>query len=452
MSRAKMPKMRSRNLISTNIRQNVAHEFNSTTDRSMHIHMGAGNMIRTGARAKYQSSCDGTSSAGPLMSRIQTVRSLIDSQEMNGMINMDNDKTEMFEDPKMMKTIIDAKKYFKKANIQLVYMRSGSTGHAFKAVSTIDGKPMYAVKVCAYPHDKHGNMNDEARPENAELKMLYLLSYFTLNIKTPHFVLPIITFNTTIDMFVNMPNDIIKFDGSKPNYDSYNNFLDKYDNGGYNDIVSVLICEWCDNGDLMSYIRAKHKEMTKRDWVVIFFQILYTLAMTHEKYPDFRHNDLKPNNILVKSTDPSLDKNQRYKYSLGKYDFSIPNIGIQVKIWDFDFACIDGIVNNNKVDADWTTSLNVSSKKHQYYDMHYFFNTLTSRRFFSDFYTGGAPEEIVEFVSRVVPEKYKCGTSVTKKGRFLKQCEFLTPLSVLTTDPLFKKYRFINNANSRKQN
>ena len=56
--------------------------------------------------------------------------------------------------------------------------------------------------------------------------------------------------------------------------------------------------------------------------------------------------------------------------------YVIPNIGFQIKLWDFDFACIEGVVNNSKVNAKWTDKINVSYGKNQYYDIHYFFNNL----------------------------------------------------------------------------
>ena len=63
------------------------------------------------------------------------------------------------------------------------------------------------------------------------------------------------------------------------------------------------------------------------------------------------------------------------------------NIGYQIKIWDFDFACIPGIVDNKKVTAEWTNRINVNCKKNQYYDIHFFFNTLTKKGFFPQFWT-----------------------------------------------------------------
>ena len=47
------------------------------------------------------------------------------------------------------------------------------------------------------------------RPENAELLMIKLLSEFIINKQTPHIVLPITTFNTSIKPFISLPKDNI---------------------------------------------------------------------------------------------------------------------------------------------------------------------------------------------------------------------------------------------------
>ena len=52
-------------------------------------------------------------------------------------------------------------------------------------------KPNYAVKVVAYPKEKYGDLYNSKRPENAELMMIKLLSFFVINKQTPHIILPI---------------------------------------------------------------------------------------------------------------------------------------------------------------------------------------------------------------------------------------------------------------------
>lgn len=386
-----------------------------------------------------------TSDVKPTESRIEFVKNLLDGNKLKPMIDFEisnNDKTETYINRGLQKKILDVKKLFISMNVKLKYIKSGTTGHTFKAISRKDSNIAFAVKVCAYPKDEYGGINKSSRPENVELRMLQLFSPFVLKMRTPHFVLPVGTFNTSISNFINVPENIINLKDEKN--DMYKKFIDRYYNGEFEDFVSVLISEWCNGGDLLDYIRKNYQSMTHRDWVVIIFQILFTLALVHQKYPGFRHNDMKANNILVHFTSIGKENpKKRYRYNIDDTKFIIPNIDIQIKIWDFDFASIENIIENNKVNADWTKKINIRREENKYYDMHYFFNTLISRRFFPQFYEGGAPQEIVDFIHRVIPEEYRNGSKyVNKKGRIQINNEYTTPYKVIMEDPLFEKYRF----------
>lgn len=393
----------------------------------------------------------------PTECRIEFVKNILVGNELKPMINFDNFNTECATSNSLNKKIIDVRNLFSSLNVKLLYIKSGTTGHTFKAISKKDKNVAFAVKVCAYPKDEYGGMNNPDRPENAELRMLKLLSYFVIQKNSPHFVLPIGTFNTSITNFINVPKNMINLSDEKN--EMYKKFVKKYHEDEFENFVSVLISEWCNGGDLLDYIRKNYKEMKLKHWIVIIFQILFTLALIQKKYPTFRHNDMKANNILVLLTKTKPNQaDKRYGYSIDNWLFSIPNIDLQIKIWDYDFACIDGVIENNKVNADWTKRINISKKQNRYYDMHYFFNTLISKRFFPQFYKGGAPPEIVEFIHRIIPEKYrKCNKYVdrsgeihydtryvNKKGRIQVNVEYTTPYQVITKDPLFQKYRFIN--------
>lgn len=392
----------------------------------------------------------------PTETRIEFAKQLLDGNKLKPMMDFDNCDTESIINTRMRKQIMDIKELFNSLNVKLSYLKSGTTGHTFKAVSKNNKSVAFAVKVCAYPIDDYGAINNSSRPENVELRILKLLSNYVIKMRTPHFVLPIATFNTSIIHFVNIPPSLI--DLTKEKNDMYKKFVERYNDGEFEDFVSVLINEWCNGGDLLDYIRKNHATITLKQWTVLIFQILYTLARIHQDFPAFRHNDMKANNILVQITDIKSQPNNRYRYTIDNVNFYIPNINLQIKIWDFDFACIDGIIENNKVNSDWTRRMNITKRENKYYDMHYFFNTLISKRFFPQFYQS-APQQIIDFVHRIIPEKvrgqrqhikkngtkYKYGVNydyVNKKGRIQVDTEFTTPYKVIMEDPLFEKYRF----------
>ena len=320
---------------------------------------------------------------------------------------------------------------------KLQYVKSGTTGHTFKGISYSDKSKTinYGVKIVAYSKkDSYGDVNFSNRPENAELLMLKLLSEFVISGQSPHIVLPIGSFNTSIAPFVKLAKT---FSESK----KFEQFLEKYEKHEYFDEVSVLISEWANGGDLLDYIRENYKSMKVKEWRVIFFQILSVLAVIQKKYPSFRHNDLKPNNILVQVSEVN-NKTLKFRYVINGNEYYVPNIGAQIKLWDFDFACIPGIIENSKVDAEWTNKINIKAEQNKYYDVHYFFNTFTRKGFFNEFWTlPEIPTEVKEFVRRVVPVKYSEGKYVSERGRILHNKEYVTADILLEKDPFFEKMR-----------
>ena len=332
------------------------------------------------------------------------------------------------------------------ADIRFKYIKSGSSGHTFRAYDTT-GSIQFAVKVVAYQRgvSKYG-IHDKKRPENAEILMLKALSYFVANGKTPHITLLISCFNTSITHFINIPD--INKSINKERYKRYHQFIEKYEKEQFEDLVSVLISEWCDMGDLLDYIRSNYKKMDAMIWRVILFQLLSSLAMIHLKYPAFRHNDLKANNILLTSIKETPVSNY-FEYSINYNLFCVPYIGFQIKLWDFDFACIPGLIDNAKVLHSWTDKINIKPVKNQYYDIHFFFNTLMCPAFFPHFNKPGAiPQEVKQFIYRVVPEDYRYGSKsgnidTEGKGRLLVNKELTTPFKIITTDEFFRPFRII---------
>ncbi len=378
--------------------------------------------------------------------RLTTIQSMKAGNNIDLMVDFKN-STESFEYPSntddirelLPKKYIDFGKAITELGGKLLYIKSGSTGHTFKGVHpppNDENKKPYAVKIVAYPKkENYGDMYNIKRPENTELLMIRLLSYFVINKQTPHIVLPITTFNTSIKPFLNLTKSNIV------NNKKFEQFVEKYEKGEYYQNVSILVSEWANGGDLLDYIRKNYKTMKTKHWRTIFFQLLSVLAIIHAKYPAFRHNDMKANNILIHNIDVD-ENNKKYLYKINQQHYIVPNIGFQIKLWDFDFACIPGIVDNSKVEAEWTSKINITPETNRYYDIHYFFNTLTRKGFFPEFNTAPEiPDKVKEFVKRVVPDKYESGKLVSDRGRILVKDEYLTPDEIIKNDKFFKIMR-----------
>lgn len=387
--------------------------------------------------------------------RIQFVKTLLKNNKLNSIINFDNTDTENFicnnqdndsgesYDTRtvLKKRVHDITDVINQMGGTLKYIKSGTTGHTFKGEEKDkDGNIIYeyAVKVVAYSiKDKYGSMHDTRRPENAELMMIKLLSYFILKKRTPHIVLPIGTFDTNITNFTNLIADGYVNESNE----KYKEFVKRYKNGEYYNNVSILISEWANRGELNSFIRKNYKKFTLTHWKVIFFQLISVLAVIQSKFSTFRHNDLKANNILVTKISNS---EINYTYTVLGERYSVPNIGYQLKIWDFDFACIPGVIDNKKVliSNEWSRSINVGSKENRYYDIHYFFNTLTRKGFFPELYTDDSiPKEVKEFVLSIVPKELQNGSRVSKGGRILDNNEYTIPAKILQDNPFFDEFR-----------
>jgi hypothetical protein len=388
--------------------------------------------------------------------RIQFVKTLLNNNNLKTIIDFDNTATENFinhtreEDDSaesydtratLRKEVHDITNVINCMGGTLQYIKSGTSGHTFKGEEKDkDGNVLYeyAVKVVAYSiKDKYGGMHDTRRPENAELLMIKLLSYFIVKRRTPHIVLPIATFDTSITHFTNLIEEGYVYEKN----DKYKEFVERYRNGEYYDEVSVLISEWANRGDLNDFIKKNFRKFTPIHWKVIFFQLISTLAVIQSKFPAFRHNDLKANNILVAKVNKNVEF---YTYKVVGDSYRIPNVGYQIKIWDFDFACIPGIVDNKKVQISnkWSRGINVGPTQNRYYDVHYFFNTLIKKGFFPELLTDSrVPQEVKDFVISIVPAEYQSGDSVSKGGRILHNMEYTTPADILRNNPYFNEFR-----------
>jgi serine/threonine protein kinase len=181
--------------------------------------------------------------------------------------------------------------------------------------------------------------------------------------------------------------------------------------------------------------------MKLKEWKTVLFQIISVLAIIHSKYPAFRHNDMKANNILIHNIDINK-KSKKFLYNINNQKYEIPDIGYQIKLWDFDFSCIPGIIDNSKVLAEWTNRINILPIQNRYYDIHYFFNTLIKKGFFPELLSAPeVPSKIKSFVNRILPTKYREGVYVAERGRILINEEYTIPDIILKNDPLFETFR-----------
>lgn len=351
---------------------------------------------------------------------------------------------------------IDIIDFLIKIGAKIKYMSSGTTGHFFQGTiydypskSTRKRICSFALKVSAYTKNtNYKSIYELTRPENAEINMLNILSEFVLENKTSHLILPIQTFYSDITPFIKMyKENFIKKDSDKNG--KYKEFVSRYEKGIIEDKVSILICELANGGDFLKFVKNNKNKLSSLHWKVFIFQILSVLSVIQNRYPEFRHNDLKANNILVEITDPdyeNIKKDRFVYYKINNINYKVPDIGIILKIWDFDFACIPKICENIKVHEKWTHRINITSVKNQYYDVHYFFRTLISNSFFPDIVLSKEKKynDLIKFIYSILPEEYYRGEKVSRNGRLLVDKEYTTPKKIIENNDYFSEFRQSN--------
>ena len=159
------------------------------------------------------------------------------------------------------------------------------------------------------------------RPENVEPRILNFLWHHIVEKRvSPHIIAPI---------------------GSHAIVDGYTQKQKEEDD----DLKSSLIffMEPANCSDMRAHLSSTLTQQFRTQLKPLLFQICYTLAAILLRFPNFRHNDLKDDNILLhKSTSSGFTR-----YIVYGKTFYVPNIGYTALMCDFDFACMSGYTFDN---------------------------------------------------------------------------------------------------------
>jgi hypothetical protein len=165
--------------------------------------------------------------------------------------------------------------------------------------------------------------------------MTYLFSGLVINKKTKHILMNILNVDVEVE--------------------NINRYINKYtdDESIMNDLlkkgkkISVEVREHFFKLDILHNIFYDNSiELTDNDIKIIIFQILHTLAVIQDRYPTFRHNNLDLKNIFYYLKEKN---NNTYEYELDNITYNIPNIGLDIKITNFDDAIIIGKIDNESI-------------------------------------------------------------------------------------------------------
>ena len=252
------------------------------------------------------------------------------------------------------------------------------------------------------------DVNDMQRGELINISMLYLLSDLVYNSKTKYITLPIMFFDLTWKD-LKASNKTIAEEINKDNKKIADDKM-----------CYVLITEhFFKMNPLKEYLVQNGKKLTSIEWKVLFFQILQALFQIQKSYPSFRHNKLDLGAIDVYMTKANLDKKEK-KY-IGNKSFSVPNVGFELRIGDFDKSNIQDTLDNKSTDK---------KTENTYYDIHHFFHSLLNIKDELKM-----PKDISDFIERVVPEEYRTEDGFLDESYYEQNSSgVLTPEKFLNDD------------------
>ena len=209
------------------------------------------------------------------------------------------------------------KEFLNKNKQSIHYITAGASGHILM-------NPNYVVKIIPILKDEVLNNN---HPAIVEIRMLQMLKEFP--------VIQILDYKLMcLDEFLSMNFTQEKF------------LLLKKLRNNFQDICVIIFLEKADK----TLIDENIDNYVLRNVLVLLCEIQH-------KYPSFKHNDFKANNILIKD---------------GK-----------LLLCDFDFACSERIINS-KVESEWVKEYGINSDYDPTFDFKFFIKTLS--QFFNNIY------------------------------------------------------------------
>lgn len=174
----------------------------------------------------------------------------------------------------------------------------------------------------------------------------------------------------------------------------------------YTDIIKedidILVTEFCKFGHARGYLNKNMYKMNDLDLKIFIFQLMSGIVTLQYHIPNFKHNDIHSENILVGSYNLKQKKgaNKYIKYILFEQEFYVPLREYCVKIYDFDTIYGKGF-KNAKLEDSIYKQVGVTSKNNPVFDYHLALNSLFKSE---DFNT---QRETMKFYEEQVPEEYR---------------------------------------------
>lgn len=307
----------------------------------------------------------------------------------------------------------------------LAELGKGSYGTVYKVCFDSNCNDTFVIKkILIDDLEIYVSIENPNRPENVEVEVFKRLNQLLLHRATPN-----------IPFYM---GDFIckeKNEKGKPEY--YRYYMAERADGDLRKYIDTILTN--NESDIYSKL---NKE---KIWKSLLFQIISVLHVIQKKYPNFRHNDLHDGNILFFKVEPIGN----FKYIINGITYVIPNVGIRLGIWDFDFASIAGDLDNIKTFYMQSESFGIRCEPNLYTDMHKFVNTIIAKlniigesNITETTSTRYIPKVMIEFLNRVVPRRFQGYEKIGYIGNYslIYNINYITPLDALN-DSYFDEYR-----------
>ena len=161
-------------------------------------------------------------------------------------------------------------------------------------------------------------------------------------------------------------------------FDEYSNTFRSNFNINFLKDIMINFNEIADT-DLKKYVIERYENnnpLSFNEHLNAFFCFCYTMSNIVFYNPNYRHNDIKPNNILLELVDKSkIKKNNYIKYKIFGKVFYLPQLEFIIKLHDFDYSNCDKYPNQKITKfGGLFKEINATPFTNPLYDLHEYIN------------------------------------------------------------------------------
>lgn len=209
-------------------------------------------------------------------------------------------------------------------------------------------------------------LDDDTHPSNIDAEMGLLLSDLYLQNITPH--VNLVYTHQDCDL-----KTLKTFNTPELNKWLSNKINNKSNNEKLHEQIKIIYNELADTD--LKKIMLKNTDLGYDDHLILLFSFCYSLTCFQYHIKGFRHNDIKPNNFLIKINN-KFKQDSYDKYTIFGKEFYVPCTRYTLKFHDFDYSYSNSL-KNAKVTSYKTNALRtfgVSDIYNPVFDLHLYAN------------------------------------------------------------------------------